>query len=92
MHHQRSYPIKKRKYFEHISDSVSDDYRLRSKMQRGRRDFSFVLIPLPSFYFGCIEIRQFTFAGSRAVSTMKGPGASFVSSDSHGNKRISTCL
>ncbi|KAG2274689.1 hypothetical protein Bca52824_057244 [Brassica carinata] len=34
LHHQRSYPIKKRKYFDHISDSVSDDYRLRSKMQR----------------------------------------------------------
>ncbi|CAG7910499.1 unnamed protein product [Brassica rapa] len=60
LHHQRSYPIKKRKYFDHISDSVSDDYRLRSKMQRG----------------------------SRAVSTMKGPGASFVSSDSHVRLRI----
>lgn len=60
LHHQRSYPIKKRKYFEHISDSVSDDYRLRSKMQRG----------------------------SRTVTTMKGPGASFVSSDSHVRLRI----
>ncbi|KAJ0266721.1 Telomere repeat-binding protein 1 [Hirschfeldia incana] len=60
LHHQRSYPIKKRKYFDHISDSVSDDYRLRSKMQRG----------------------------SRTVTTMKGPGASFVSSDSHVRLRI----
>ncbi|KAF8102433.1 hypothetical protein N665_0198s0136 [Sinapis alba] len=60
LHHQRSYPIKKRKYFEHISDSMSDDYRLRSKMQRG----------------------------SRTLSTMKGPGASFVSSDSHVRLRI----
>ncbi|KAL0735177.1 hypothetical protein Bca4012_011387 [Brassica carinata] len=40
LHHQRSYPIKKRKYFEHISDSVSDDYRLRSKMHRGSRAIS----------------------------------------------------
>ncbi|CAH8306322.1 unnamed protein product [Eruca vesicaria subsp. sativa] len=58
LHHQRSYPIKKRKYFDNISDS--DDYRLHSKMQRGSRTFS----------------------------TMKGPGASFVSRDSHVKLRI----
>lgn len=64
LHHQRSYPIKKRKYFEHISDSVSDDYRLRSKMQRGKSDtFSFVLIPLSiSFLFNiCSKILEFMF-------------------------------
>ncbi|CAA7032207.1 unnamed protein product [Microthlaspi erraticum] len=58
--HQRSYPVKKKRYFDHISDSVSDDYRLRTKMQRG----------------------------SKAVSSMKGQGASFVSSDSHVRLRI----
>ncbi|EFH40893.1 ATTRP1 [Arabidopsis lyrata subsp. lyrata] len=37
LHHQRSYPIKKRKNFDHISDSITDDYRLRTKMHRGSR-------------------------------------------------------
>ncbi|XP_010454998.1 PREDICTED: telomere repeat-binding protein 1-like [Camelina sativa] len=58
--HQKSYPIKKRKYFDHISDSMTDDYRLRTKMHRG----------------------------SRKVSSMKGHGTSFVSSDSHVKLRI----
>ncbi|CAH2069424.1 unnamed protein product [Thlaspi arvense] len=60
LHHQRSYPIKKRRHFDHISDSFSDDYRLRTKMQRG----------------------------SRTISSMKGQGATFVSSDSHVRLRI----
>ncbi|CAN8301306.1 unnamed protein product [Cochlearia groenlandica] len=50
LHHQRNYPIKKRRYFDHISDD----------MQRG----------------------------SRVVSSMKGQGASFVSSGSHVRLRI----
>ncbi|XP_010483568.1 PREDICTED: telomere repeat-binding protein 1-like isoform X2 [Camelina sativa] len=58
--HQKSYPIKKRKYFDHISDSMTDDYRLRTKMHRG----------------------------SRKVSSMKGHGTSFVSSDAHVKLRI----
>ncbi|KAG7564358.1 Transcription factor MADS-box superfamily [Arabidopsis suecica] len=33
-HHQRSYPIKKRKYFDNISDSNSDDYRLQGKTRK----------------------------------------------------------
>ncbi|KAL1208493.1 Telomere repeat-binding protein 1 [Cardamine amara subsp. amara] len=55
-HHQRSYPINKRKYF----DQISDDYGLRTKMHRG----------------------------SRRVSSMKGEGVSFVSSNSHVKLRI----
>ncbi|ESQ42414.1 hypothetical protein EUTSA_v10013086mg [Eutrema salsugineum] len=60
LHHQRSYPIKRKRHFDHISDSISEDYRMRSKMQRG----------------------------SRTVSSMKGQGASFVSSGSHVRLRI----
>ncbi|EOA13154.1 hypothetical protein CARUB_v10026172mg [Capsella rubella] len=60
LQNQRSYPIKKRKYYDHISDSITDDYRLRTKMHRG----------------------------SRTVSSMKGQGASFVSSNSHVKLRI----
>ncbi|KAG7606651.1 Telomere repeat-binding protein 1 [Arabidopsis thaliana] len=37
LHQQRSYPIKKRKNFDHISDSITDDYRMRTKMHRGSR-------------------------------------------------------
>ncbi|KAG7564694.1 Ubiquitin domain [Arabidopsis suecica] len=39
-HHQRSYPIKKRKYFDSISDSNSDDYRLQGKTRKGSRTIS----------------------------------------------------
>ncbi|XP_019084776.1 PREDICTED: telomere repeat-binding protein 2 isoform X2 [Camelina sativa] len=38
--HQRSYPIKKRKYFDTISDSNSDDYRLQGKTHKGNRTIS----------------------------------------------------
>lgn len=40
LHHQRNYPIKKRKYFDHISELNSGDYRLRPKMGRGSRTIS----------------------------------------------------
>lgn len=40
LHHQRSYPIKKRKYFDHISD----DYGLRTKMHRGKETFFFLFL------------------------------------------------
>ncbi|KAL1188033.1 Telomere repeat-binding protein 2 [Cardamine amara subsp. amara] len=39
-HHQRSYPIKKRKYFDNISDSNSDDYRMQAKTRKGNRIIS----------------------------------------------------
>jgi hypothetical protein len=39
-HHQRSYPIKKRKYFDSVYDSNSDDYRLQGKTHKGSRTIS----------------------------------------------------
>ena len=30
LHQQRRYPIKKKKNFDHISDSITSDYRLRT--------------------------------------------------------------
>ncbi|ESQ37318.1 hypothetical protein EUTSA_v10002472mg [Eutrema salsugineum] len=39
-HHQRNYPIKKRKYFDSISDSNSDDYHLKAKTHKGSRTVS----------------------------------------------------
>ncbi|CAA7036719.1 unnamed protein product [Microthlaspi erraticum] len=39
-HHQRNYPIKKRKYFENVSDSNSDDYHLQAKAHKGSRTVS----------------------------------------------------
>lgn len=84
LHHQRSYPIKKKKHFDHISDSVADDYRLRTKMQRGKHLVAFFLFVVRF----CNSNKKY-FAGSRAVSSIKGQGASFVSSDSHGNKGVS---
>ncbi|XP_010514982.1 PREDICTED: telomere repeat-binding protein 2-like [Camelina sativa] len=39
-HHQSSYPIKKRKYFDSVSDSNSDDYRLQGKTHKGNRTIS----------------------------------------------------
>ncbi|XP_019056375.1 PREDICTED: telomere repeat-binding protein 2-like [Tarenaya hassleriana] len=37
LHHQRNYPIKKRKFFDNISELNSDDYHLPPKMGRGSR-------------------------------------------------------
>uniref|UniRef100_A0A1J3IM48 Telomere repeat-binding protein 2 n=1 Tax=Noccaea caerulescens TaxID=107243 RepID=A0A1J3IM48_NOCCA len=36
-HHQRNYPIKKRKCFDNVSDSNSDDYHLQAKAHKGSR-------------------------------------------------------
>ncbi|XP_023638157.1 telomere repeat-binding protein 2 isoform X2 [Capsella rubella] len=38
--HQKSYPIKKRKYFDSVSDSNSDDYHLQGKTHKGNRTLS----------------------------------------------------
>ncbi|VVA94763.1 unnamed protein product [Arabis nemorensis] len=39
-HHQRHYPVKKRKYFDNISDSNSDDYPLQAKAHKGSKTTS----------------------------------------------------
>ncbi|CAH2065181.1 unnamed protein product [Thlaspi arvense] len=73
--HQRNYPIKKRRYFDSISDSNSDDYRLKAKTYKVRlRIKSF---RVPELF---VEIPETATVGSlkrmvmEAVTTILGDG------------------